>query len=322
MTRRLAMAQIIGVFFSAAVALAQPPAHKPLLAVLESGSAPKDPASALRPFWKGMHDLGRQQEQNLTVERRYADWNIDRLPSLLAELARLKPDVLYAHSTAAAQAAKHTVVTIPVVIGLAGDLVGMGVVASLAKPGGNITGMTSLNPQLDAKRLELLHDVVPKLSRVGVLGYAANPTSSAIDAARAMSLQLRRTAVRTATEIEGAMDALIRWHPEAVLVEDAHLLSAHRERIAAACLRHRLASMSQIPEFADVGGLLQYGIDHNDVFRRSATLVDKILRGAKPGDLPVEQPTKLALTVNLKTAKILGITIPPLVLVRADRFIQ
>lgn len=301
---------------------AQPARRLPVLAVLEPGPEGR-PGAASLVFKEKLRELGWEDGRNLTIEIRYGDWKSDRLPSLAADLVRLNPDLLWTHSTGGAQAAKQATSTIPVVIGVAGDLVGQGIVKSLARPGGNITGMTLLSPQIEPKRLELLRETVPKLSRVAVLGYAAMPPSHPlVEAAHAMTIQLRRITVRAPHEIDIALETMARDGAQAVLVEDAAMHSANVQRIADLAIKHRLPSMSQVPGFAEAGGLLQYGALASDLARRSAFLVDKILKGAKPGDLPVEQASTFQLIVNLKTARILGLTIPPSVRARADRVVQ
>jgi putative tryptophan/tyrosine transport system substrate-binding protein len=240
------------------------------------------------------------------------------------ELARLQPSVIYTHSPPGAQAAKRATTTIPVVIGVAHDLVGDGIVASLARPGGNITGMTNLNPELDVKRLELLRAVTPRVRCIGLLVVAGTRDENLrglYEAAAALGVSISRATVRDPSDFEDSVTSLIRDGARALFVQDQPPLSRAPE-LPRLALQHRLPSISQAPRFAEQGGLLQYGADILDLFRRSATQVDKILKGAKPADLPVEQPTKITLIVNRKTAKALGLTIPPSVLLRADHVIE
>jgi ABC-type uncharacterized transport system substrate-binding protein len=302
---------------------AQPMRTVPLIAILEPGSA-TNPGTGIAAFREALRELGWIEGQTVKFEIRGADFQIDRLLELALELTRLQPSVIYTHSPPAARAAKQATTTIPIVIGVAHDLVGDSVVASLARPGGNITGMTILNPELDVKRLELLRAVAPTAGHVGVLVVAGTRDENLCmlyEAAGTLGVRISRAAVRDPSDLESAVTSLIRDGARALLVQDQPPLSRALQ-LPGLAMQHRLPSISQSPGFAERGGLLQYGADILDLFRRSATQVDKILRGAKPADLPVEQPTKVTLIVNLKTAKALGLTIPQSLLARADQVIE
>jgi putative ABC transport system substrate-binding protein len=322
----LAVVFTLGLTLAPLAAEAQPTRTVPLIAVLEPGSAgfARDPRSGITVFREALRELGWVEGQNVRFEIRGADFQFDRLLELALELAQLQPSVIYTHSPPAAQAVKQATTTIPVVIGVAHDLVGDGIVASLARPGGNITGMTILNPELDVKRLELLRAVAPRAGRVGLLvvtGTREENLRMLYEAAATLGVRISRAAVRDPVELEGAVTTLVRDGARALLVQDQPPLSRAPE-LPRLALKHRLPSISQAPRFAEQGGLLQYGADIPDLFRRSATQVDKILKGAKPADLPVEQPTKITLIVNRKTAKALDLTIPQTLLLRADQVID
>jgi putative ABC transport system substrate-binding protein len=313
----------LGLTFIPLAAPAQPTHKVPLIAILEPGSA-TNAGTGIAAFRDALRELGWVEGQTVKFEIRGADFRSDRLLELALELARLQPSVIYTHSPPAARAAKQATTTIPIVIGVAHDLVGDGVVASLARPGANITGMTILNPELDVKRLELLRAVAPRAGHVGVLVVAGTREENLrmlYEAAAALGVRISRAAVRDPSDIEGGVTSLIRDGARALFVQDQPPLSRALE-LPRLALQHRLPSISQSPGFAERGGLLQYGADILDLFRRSATQVDKILKGAKPADLPVEQPTKITLIVNRKTANTLGLTIPQSVLARADQIIE
>jgi putative ABC transport system substrate-binding protein len=261
------------------------------------------------------------------LEYRYADWKLERLPELATELVRLKPDVIFVHSVTAAQAVKRATTTIPVVVGTAGDLVQDGIITNFARPGGNITGLTLLTPELDGKRLELLKETARKVSRVAVLVYSGNPgwkryPQDLEAAGRALGLRLQRAEVSGPGEFERAFSTMKADGVNGVLVVTDSIFHSYAGQIAELAIKHRLPSISEVPEFAEAGGLIQYGLSIFDLGRQSATFVDKILKGAKPGDLPVERPTKFEFIINLKTAKAIGLTVPPEVLMRAEKVIK
>jgi putative tryptophan/tyrosine transport system substrate-binding protein len=277
-----------------------------------------------------LRELGYIEGQNIATDYRYAEGKADRYPGLAAELVRLKVDIILAAGGAGVvRAAKNATKTIPIVmVGGGADPVEAGLVESLARPGGNVTGVTNLVSQLGGKRLELLKEAVPKVVRVAVLYELANP-SSVLEvkevlpvAARALKLVIQPWEVRAADAIEKIFAALNKERPDGLYVPPGPLMRANEKRIARFALKSRLPSMYQSREAMEAGGLMSYGADLADSYRRVATYVDKILKGAKPSDLPVEQPTKFELVVNLKTAKQIGLTIPPNVLARADKVIR
>jgi putative ABC transport system substrate-binding protein len=316
----------IGVTFASfgVVAEAQQPAKKVYrIAILSPSTRPRPVIEALR---QGLRDLGYTEGQNVIFEDRYADFKTDRLPQLASELVNLKPDVIFTHSVTGAKAAKEATTTIPVVIGAAGNLVQDGIVASLARPGGNITGVTLLSSELEGKRLELLKEASRKLARVAVFVNSANPAWERYPqvlepAARALGLKLQRVEVRNPTDFDRAFSAIRQNDADGILVVSDPIFT-DQTRIAEFAVKHRLSSISEVPRFAETGGLIQYGLSIPDMGRHAAVLVDKILKGAKPADLPVERPTKFEFIINLKTAKQIGLTIPPEMLARADKVIK
>jgi putative ABC transport system substrate-binding protein len=294
------------------------------IAVLSPGTQPRP---VIEAFKQGLRDFGYVEGKNILLEYRYADWKLERLPELAAELVRLKPDVIFVHSVTAAQAVKRATTTIPVVVGTAGDLVQDGIVTNLARPGGNITGLTLLSPELDGKRLELLKETARKVSRVAVLVYSGNPgwqryPQDLEAAGRALGLRLQRAEVSGPAEFERAFSTMHASGINGLLIVTDSLFQRYAGQIAKLAIKHRLPSISEVPEFAEAGGLIQYGLSISDLGRQSAVYVDKILKGAKPADLPVERPTKFEFVINLKTAKALGLTVPSEVLMRAEKVIK
>ncbi len=277
-------------------------------------------------LWQGLRELGWIEGQNLVVERRFAEGRFDRLPDLAAELVRLKVDVIVAGTNRAAFPAKHATSTIPIVGVAVHDAVGTGLVASLARPGGNITGVESMAPELDAKRLELLREISPKISSVAILYNPGDPAMQlhrryTEAAAKTLSITVRTLEVREPQDFDGVFALLAKERPDALLVFTDPFIFRHRKPIVEFTFKNRLPAVYEFKEFVDLGGLTAYGPSLKGMGHRAATLVDKILKGAKPGDLPVEQPTKFDLVINLGTAKALGLTIPPSVLARADEVI-
>jgi putative ABC transport system substrate-binding protein len=266
--------------------------------------------------------------RNVTIEYRFADGRPERLPALAAELVRLKVDIIVAPNPAATEAAKHATTTVPIVMMGVYDPVRSGLVASLARPGGNITGLSATaSPEIVGKLLELLREVAPKVSRVAVLRNPTNPDaadfSRAVErAARALRVELQVLDVRVPNELDSAFAAMTRDRASALLLLADTMFLLHRTRIATLAAKHRLPTVAGSRDLADAGLLMTYGASVAYAFRHAATYVDKILRGAKPADLPVEQPTKFELVINMKTAKALGLTIPPSLLLRADRVIE
>ena len=281
----------------------------------------------LESFREGLRELGYVEGQNLAIESRFAEGKWDRVPGLAAELVRLKVDVIVTYTTPATQAAKQATGTIPIVVATVIDPVAAGLVASLAHPGGNITGLSQMVPDLVGKQLEILKEVAPRISRVALLSNPANPAHAVAlrdvkDAARALGVQLQLLEARGPSEIDSAFVAMTTERVGAVIVLVDSMLIDHRARIADLALRRRLPAVSATIETAEAGGLIAYGPSVRDMFRRAATYVDKLLKGAKPADLPIEQPTRFELVINLKAAKLLGLTIPQTLLLRADEVIN
>jgi len=305
---------------------AQQAAKVPRLGLLIPGSSSVF-APRIEAFQHGLRDLGYVEGRNITIAYRFTEGQADRLPALVAELIRLQVDVLVTDGGAAIRAAKHATTTIPIVMAISGDPVGAGLVASLARPGGNITGLSVMQTDVSGKRLELLKEAVVKLSHVAVLWDPDSPESTLAfketqTTAQALGVQLQSLEVRRPDEFDQAFAAMTREHADALVVISHALFFGHRSQLAELTVRHRLPAMFHLREYAEAGGLMAYGPNAKDLYRRAATYVDKILKGAKPADLPVEQPMKFELVINLKTAKALGITIPPTLLFLADEVIQ
>jgi len=322
----IAAALALVVLAAPLAAEAQAPAKFPRIGYLNVLS-PTDNAHTLEAFRQGLRELGYVEGQNIAIEYRFAEGRPERLPALAAELVRLKVDVIVTGAPPAPQAAKQATSTIPIVVAATGDPVAEGLVASIARPGGNITGLASIGPEVVGKQLELLKEVAPKASRVFVLQNPSNQGHPAVlrqaeGAARALGVQLHILQARTPPEIEAAFAAMRSQRARGVLVLRDPLFVAQRTQVAALAAKSRLPAVYGIREHAEAGGLMAYGANVPLMYRRAATYVDKILKGAKPADLPVEQPTRFELVINLKTAKALGLTIPPSVLVRADQVIQ
>jgi putative ABC transport system substrate-binding protein len=275
-------------------------------------------------FRQSLHDLGYVDGQNIVIEWRFAKGKADLLPELAAELVRLKVDVIIASATQAIQAAKQATTTIPIVFPTAGDPVAYGLVDSLARPGGNITGLTILALDLSGKRLELLKEAFPRISRVAVLHdpYLPQSLKETQTAAQALGLKVQSLEIQQASDVERAFSAMKKDRAEAVITLPPPVIGVHQRRILELVAKSRLPGMHSSKAWAEAGGLMSYGPDVLDNDRRAAVFVDKILKGAKPADLPVEQPTKFELVINLKTAKHIGLTIPPNVLARANRVIK
>jgi putative ABC transport system substrate-binding protein len=329
MERRKFIEVIAGGLLAAPIAVEAQQGKVYWIGALSQGS-PDSGSSALaarRSFLQRLRELGWIVGQNLAVEPRYAEGKLDRLPDLAAELVQLKVSVLLAFGTPAALAAKRATATIPIVM-LAGDPVGTGLVASLGRPGGNVTGLTNAaGLELAGKRLELLKDAAPKTSRVGILWDSSNPAElrfrdATLAPARVLGLTLLPQDVRTPNDLDGALAALGRARADALMVAESSGNIEHRKLIVSFAERHRLPTVFGEQASVEDGGLMSYGTDFADLLRRAATYIDKILKGAKPADLPVEQPTKFELVINLKTAKALGLTIPPSVVGRADQVIE
>lgn len=275
---------------------------------------------------RGLRDLGYTEGRNLVIERRFAEGKPERLDVLAAELVRLKLDLIVAVGTQAILALKRSTSVIPIVMALSGDAVGTGLVASLARPGGNVTGLTFISPELSGKRLELLREAFPKISRVAVLWNPEDPPrlleyKAADSAAKQLGLTLQSVEVRRAEDFDAASAQIARGGADAVIVFADPLTTALRSRVVALVGKSRLPAIYGNREFVDADGLVSYAANFTDLFRRAATYVDKILKGANPRDLPVEQPAKFELIVNLKAAKTLGLSLPQSFLLRADEVI-
>jgi ABC-type uncharacterized transport system substrate-binding protein len=282
---------------------------------------------ALEAFRQGLRDLGWVEGQNIIIEYRWTEGRFDRLPSLVEELVRLKVDLIVAPTSIYTGAAQRATSTIPIVFASHADPIGSGHVASLARPGTNATGLTIVMSETMAKSLELLKGTVPGLTRVAVIWDPATPShrpalKAVEDMGRAMRLRLQALAVRSTTEFDSAFSAIVKERAGAVLVLSTPLFMGGAKQLAQLALTHKLPSMFGPREHVEAGGLLSYSPDRADLYRRAATYVDKILKGANPADLPVQQATKFELVINLKTAKALGLTIPQSILVRADEVIQ
>ena len=305
---------------------AQQPAQIPRIGLLIATSPTTNPVR-IEAFRQGLRELGYVEAKNVIFEYRYAEGKIALLPALLDELVRLKVDVIVAGGPSVTRAAKETTVTIPIVMTWDYDPVGNGFVASLARPGGNITGLATLAPEISGKQLELLKEIIPKLSRVVVLGTSNTPgNAEALRAtelaAAALKVQLRYLEIRDRKDIETAFQAARKGRADAVLTLASRVLVSDRTQVAHLAVTSRLPVIYGESEHVEAGGLMTYGVSISELYRRAATYVDKILKGAKPADLPVEQPKKFEFIINLKAAKQIGLTIPPNVLARADRVIR
>jgi putative ABC transport system substrate-binding protein len=284
-------------------------------------------AARIEALRQGLRELGYVEGKSIVIEYRWAEGKFDRLPALAAELVRLKVDVIVTGGTTSTRAAKKATVTIPIVMGFDNDPVGNGFVASLAHPGGNITGLSTLAPEISGKQLELLKEIVPRLSRVAVLGSSTTPGTAQARreielAAGALKVQLQYVDVLSPKDIETAFQAASKGHADAVLALTNPILNQNRKALADLAVKNRLPAIYYSAEFVEDGGLMTYSVSTTDPFRRAAVYVDKILKGAKPAELPVEQPQKFEFIINLKAAKQIGLTIPPNVLARADRVIK
>ncbi len=293
------------------------------------GTTPPTPQTA--PIWdvflSRLRELGYVEGRNIVLERHYSEGHNERYPALAAELVQLKVDVIIAAATPAARAAKDATATTPIVTVLVGDPVGSGLVASLARPGGNVTGMSSAAKDISGKQLELLKELVPGLSRVAVIWTSTISSHVATlkeleVAAKSLRVQVRAFDVQTLEDLEGAFTAITRERPEGLIPFDGPLPFVQRRKIVEFAAQNRMATGCLWRTYTEVGCLMSYGPSISDLFYRAATYVDKILKGAKPADLPVQQPTKFELVINMKMAKALGLTIPPSLLLRADEVIQ
>jgi len=315
----------LGGILAARPAAPQPRGRPPRVAVLEPGRAPG--GGCLTGFRQGLRELDYIEGQNIAVEYRFAEGNVDRVPALVAELIQQKPDVLWTHSPGAAQAAQRASATVPIVIGVGGYLIEQGLAASLARPGGNITGFELGDMDVATKRLQLLKEAVPGIRRVAVL---LDPRMRAYDdvpknlepGARALGISLQRFEAATPEAFEDAFAAMLRARADAVMIVDLPVFVRNSDRLFRIALRHRLPTISGWRRYAEAGSLIAYGAKLPDLCQRSVGYVDRILKGAKPGDLPVERPNRYELIVNGATAKALGLRIPRSLLLQADEVIE
>jgi putative ABC transport system substrate-binding protein len=330
MPRRAFMAMMAGGLLAAPRAAGAQKAGKVWKIGVLWTSSPSLVSPAQAALRQGRRELGYVEGQNIAVEDRYAENNPERLRELAAELVRLRADVIVTQGTPAAKAAKEATRTVPIVMTLVGDPVGMGLISSFARPGGNVTGLSNIASELNSKRLALLKEAVPKLSRLAVLWdstgsapqgdpYGRRATE---EAGRSLGLAVQILTVRGPGDFPSAFGAASKEHAEALLVLPSRILAWNVKPLVELAEKHQMPTMYQTREFVDAGGLMAYGASSVPLFARAAFFVDKILKGAKPADLPIEQPTKFELVINLKTAKALGLTIPPSLLQRADQVIE
>jgi putative tryptophan/tyrosine transport system substrate-binding protein len=294
------------------------------IGILQSGSSSSS-MSRIAAFREGLRELGYVEGKNIKIDYRYAEGQTDQFAVLAAELIRLKPDVLVTSGSPAIVALMKATTKIPIVMAAIGDAVGNRFVKSLAQPGGNVTGLSFLDPDISTKRLELLKEAIPRVARVAVLRHTSSGKQSleaTLAASRPMKVQVQVFEIQAPNEFDVAFMAAKKGGAEAINVLASPILFAYRKELVVLSANHRLPGMYENREFVEIGGLLSYGANLDGLYRRAATYVDKILKGAKPADLPVEQPTRFELMINLKTAKQLGLTIPPNVLARADKVIK
>ncbi len=326
-SRRVFVGTVAGGLLTAPVVIhAQQPARMPRIGFLGNSTAVLE-ANLVGPFREGLRDLGYEEGRNIVIDYRWAQGNYERFPALIAELIAVKVDVIVTAGTPATQAVKKATTSVPLVMVAVGDPVGTGIVASLNRPGGNITGLTSIAPELEAKRLELLREVIPTLSHVAVLWNPVNPFAlismkELRAAAPLLRMNMLSLEVRTPEELDGAFAAIEKERPGALLVLADRLFLHHRARIMNFAVQRRLPGVYAYRELVEAGGLMSFGPSYGGMHRRAATYVDKILKGAKPADLPVERPATFELVVNLKAAKALGLTIPQSVFLRATEIIR
>jgi ABC-type uncharacterized transport system substrate-binding protein len=328
MDRRAFIGALAGAFLAAPLAAqAQQQGKVVRIGLLDYGASSPSSGARWKAFRERLREMGYMEGQNVIFESRWGDGQVGSLRGLAAELIAAKVDILVIAGSEAALAAKQATSSIPIVTATGGDLVELGLVASLARPGGNVTGVISLIGPLTSKRMELLKQVIPRASRVAILRDPVNRSSAASlrdaeSAAKSLGVVVQGVDVRSPRDLDAAFLAMKRARADAVIFGENTRFIADRRHIAELAVLHRLPMMTPAKEYAEAGGLLSYGTDYPDLFRRAATFVDKILKGAKPGDLPVEQPTKFELVINLKTARALGLTIPPSLLQRADQVIE
>jgi putative tryptophan/tyrosine transport system substrate-binding protein len=330
MTRASGMKAVLlllgSIFASIHIAEAQQSTKLPRIGFL-AGTKPAAVAARVAAFQQGLREIGYVEGNTIAVEYRYAEGNADRERELAAELVRLKVDVIVTTGPTVTRAVKEATFRIPIVMAQDGDPVASGFVSSLARPGGNITGLSTLAPEISGKRLELLKEIVPKLSRVAVIGASTEPGNAQFlkemeFAARSLKVNLQYLDVLTSKDIESAFRAAVKERADGVVMLGSQIFNTHRKQIVEIAAKSRLPATYTRPEYVEDGGLMTYGPSINDLFRRAATYVDKIVKGAKPADLSIEQPTKFELVINLKAAKQIALAIPQNVLARADKVIK
>ncbi len=328
MIPRRTLLRILGTGLAASPAAAHAQAaRKPYRLGFLGNSTPELEAHLVGPFREGLRTLGYVEGRDLVIEYRWADGHYERFPQLVGELLARKADIIVAAGTPPAVAMKKATSTVPLVMIAVADPVGTGLVVSLARPGGNLTGLVSISPVLEGKRIEILREIVPKLARITALTNPSNPymkfsKTALADAANALHVAHRFMDVSTEPELESSLDSITRERPDAVVVLADRLFLHHRKRIADFFLRERLPGVYAYSELVDAGGLISFGPSYPAMHQRAAYFVDRIFKGEKAGDLPMEQPTRFEVVVNLKTAKALHLTVPQSVLLRADRVIQ
>jgi putative ABC transport system substrate-binding protein len=327
MERRAFLGTLASGFLATPLAAWAQPAGKVYRVGFLGNSTAALEANLVGSFREGLRDLGYVEGRNVVIEYRWADGEYERFPALVAELLALKVDVIVTAGTPAAVAVKQATTTVPLVMAAVGDPVGTGLIASLTRPGGNLTGLAAIAPDLEGKRLELMRELLPKLSLVSFMVNPVNPLHSASEkhareAAKVLRLRLEFVGVRAEAEFDHAFETIAKERPGAMVILADRVFLHNRERIVVFAARQRLPTVYPYRELVDAGGLMCFGPNYRDMHRRAAIFVDKILKGARPADLPVEQPTKFELVINLKTAKALGLTIPPALLQRADQVIE
>jgi putative ABC transport system substrate-binding protein len=318
---------VICVALAACVAVAEAQQPKKLARVCYLGNTVSATAEMIQPFQQRLRELGYIEGQNVIIDYRYFEGQMERLQNLAAEFVRLNCDVIVTQGTEAAEAAKNGIKTIPVVMAFGADAVKRGIVADLAHPGGNITGMTNAGAELYGKRLELLKETVPKLARVAFLWSPTNPNADdelkeVETVARFLRVGLQALEVKGPDDFEGAFQAATKKRAQALMLGGGGFFGAHHKRIVELAAKNRLPAMYGVARFVEAGGLMAYGEDRTEMFRRAAEIVDKIIKGTKPADIPVERPKKFDFVINLKAAKQIGFTVPPEVLARASRIIR
>ena len=326
MQRREFITLLSGIVAALATARAQQPAKIPRIGFLGNSTATME-ANLIGPLRDGLRELGYEEGRNVIIEFRWADGKYDQFPALVAELLAAKVDVIITAGTPATLAIKKATSTVPLVFIAVGDPVGTGVVPNLGRPGGNITGLSSIAPDLEGKRLELLREVVPKLSHVAFFLNPANAFHTASMrqarvAAQSLGIKLQPMEVNKSEQLDGAFASIVKEKPDALLILADRIFLHNRKRMMEFAIQQRLPSVNAYRELVEAGGLISYGPSYEDMHRRAAVYVDKILKGTKPADLPIEQPTKFTLLINLKTAKTLGLTVPPTLVARADELIE